>query len=121
LEIVALDHVQLAAPKGCEPAAREFFGQLLGLTELPKPESLERRGGVWFKIGDQQLHIGVQEPFAPAQKAHPALCVLGEDLDALAARLSAAGAKVAWDEALGNRRRFYTEDPWGNRIELIAT
>ena len=119
-DIVGLDHVQLAAPSGCEPSARRFFGELLGLSELPKPETLRGRGGVWFKVGAHELHIGVQEPFAPASKAHPALRVAPSRLDALAERLSAAGEKVAWDESIAGSRRFFTEDPWGNRIELVA-
>jgi catechol 2,3-dioxygenase-like lactoylglutathione lyase family enzyme len=120
LDIVGLDHVQLAAPEGCEARAREFFGRLLGLPEVTKPEELQGRGGVWFAVGSQQLHIGVQRPFAPALKAHPALRVASDRLDALAERLSARGAKVAWDESLAGIRRFFTEDPWGNRIELLA-
>lgn len=119
-DIVGLDHVQLAAPSGCEEQAREFFGRVLGLHELAKPDALQGRGGVWFRIGAQELHIGVQEPFSPALKAHPALGVASEQLDALAARLSAAGANVVWDQSLDGKRRFYTQDPWGNRIELLS-
>jgi catechol 2,3-dioxygenase-like lactoylglutathione lyase family enzyme len=118
--IVGLDHVQLAAPPGCEPAARRFYGELLGLEEIEKPEPLRARGGVWFALGGQQLHIGVQDPFAPARKAHPALRATPEGLDALAARLASGGATVTWDEDLPGERRFYTEDPWGNRLELLA-
>ena len=110
-----LDHVQVAGPPGCEADARAFYGRLLGLTEVEKPEPLRARGGVWF----EQLHVGVEEHFVPARKAHPALAV--EDLDAVAARLAAAGAPVQWDESLPGVRRFYTADPWGNRIELLAT
>jgi catechol 2,3-dioxygenase-like lactoylglutathione lyase family enzyme len=113
---VELDHVQLAAPSGCEPEARRFYGDLLGLTEVPKPAALAGRGGVWF----EQLHIGVAEPFTPARKAHPALRVTHEELDTLAERLALAGVEVAWDDALADVRRFYTEDPWGNRVELLA-
>ncbi len=118
--IEGLDHVQLAAPRGCEKEARWFFGELLELAEVEKPESLRARGGVWFQAGKQQLHVGVEEPFAPARKAHPALRVRPDALDALAARLEAAGARVLWDDALNDARRFYSEDPWGNRIELLA-
>jgi catechol 2,3-dioxygenase-like lactoylglutathione lyase family enzyme len=110
---VRLDHVQVAAPPGCEAEARRFYGELLGLTEVEKPESLRARGGVWF----EQLHVGVEDDFAPARKAHPALQV--DDLDALAGRLAAAGAPVRWDDSLPAVRRFYTADPWGNRIELL--
>ena len=118
--IDGLDHVQLAAPRGCEEQARRFFGELLGLIELEKPSSLRARGGVWFQAGSQQLHIGVEDPFAPARKAHPAFRVRPDALDSLAARLQEAGASVQWDEELQGLRRFYTEDPWGNRIELLA-
>jgi catechol 2,3-dioxygenase-like lactoylglutathione lyase family enzyme len=109
-----LDHVQVAAPPGCEGEARRFYGQLLGLAEVAKPEPLRARGGVWF----EQLHIGVEAEFRPARKAHPAL--RADDLDALAERLAAAGAPVEWDESLPGVRRFYTADPWGNRVELMA-
>ena len=117
----ALDHVQLAAPPGCEPEARHFYGEVLGLSEVAKPEPLRARGGVWFALDPGQLHIGVQEPFAAARKAHPALRLTdAAALEALAARLAAAGAPVRWDAELPAVRRFYTEDPWGNRLELLA-
>lgn len=117
--IVGLDHVQLAAPAGCEAEARRFFGDVLGLSELEKPEALQARGGVWFAIGSQQLHVGVSEAFAAARKAHPALLVTPGGLDALAVRLREAGAPVSWDITIPDLRRFFTEDPWGNRIELV--
>ena len=117
----ALDHVQLAAPPGCEGEARRFYGELLGLSELAKPEPLRARGGAWFALRTGQLHIGVQESFTAARKAHPALRVTDAAmLEALAARLAAAGAPVRWDAELPAVRRFYTEDPWGNRLELLA-
>jgi len=113
--------VQLAAPPGCEPEARRFFGDLLGLEELEKPESLRSRGGAWFAVGDGgQLHIGIEDPFAPAQKAHPAFRLSAEGLEDLAKRLEAAGERVEWDDSLPGVRRFYTADPWGNRLELVA-
>jgi catechol 2,3-dioxygenase-like lactoylglutathione lyase family enzyme len=115
-----LDHVQIAAPPGCESAARNFFGDLLGLRELEKPPSLSGRGGVWFALDGQQLHVGVEGSFSPALKAHPALRVSSEELDALALRLEAADAKVLWDDSLPGERRFYSEDPWGSRIEFLA-
>lgn len=118
---VGVDHVQIAAPPGCEAEARWFFCELLGLAEVIKPESLRGRGGVWFDVGAQQLHVGVEERFSPARKAHPALRVDARTLDALAERLTAAGVRVEWDEALADARRFYTEDPWGNRLELLAS
>ena len=115
-----LDHVQLAAPLGCEEQARAFYGGLLGLPEVEKPEPMRASGGAWFALGDRQLHVGVEDPFAPATKAHPGLSVDEAELDALAARLEAAGAPVTWDDRLPGVRRFYTADPFGNRIELLA-
>jgi catechol 2,3-dioxygenase-like lactoylglutathione lyase family enzyme len=119
--VTGLDHVQLAAPPGCEAQARRFFGELLGLAEIEKPGSLRARGGAWFACGAQQLHVGVQDDFRPAIKAHPALAVASEaDLERLAAALEAAGAPVRWDAELPGARRFYTADPFGNRLELLA-
>lgn len=112
--------MQIAAPPGCEAEARHFYGDLLGLEELAKPPVLAARGGAWFRAGPHQLHVGVEEGFSPARKAHPALRVASADLDDLAARLTEAGAPVRWDELLPGERRFYTEDPWGNRLELLA-
>lgn len=120
MTVLGIDHVQVAAPPGCEAEARHFYGELLGLEELPKPPALRGRGGVWFAVGRQQLHVGVEESFAPARKAHPALLVDAADLDALAARLVSGDAAVTWDDAVRGVRRFFTHDPWGNRIELLA-
>jgi catechol 2,3-dioxygenase-like lactoylglutathione lyase family enzyme len=117
---VELDHVQLAAPEGCEAAARRFFSELIGLAEIEKPEPLRARGGVWFALGRGQLHIGVDADFVPARKAHVALRVEAAELDRLAERLAGAGAPVIWDDALPGERRFYSADPWGNRIEFLA-
>ncbi len=118
----ALDHVQLAAPPGCETAARRYYGELLGLPELDKPEPLRSRGGAWFALGaGQQLHVGVEAEFVPARKAHPALRVSDAGaLRALAERLRDGGAPVRWDDELPDVGRFYTEDPWGNRLELLS-
>ncbi|MGA9858664.1 MAG: hypothetical protein WBQ18_12430 [Solirubrobacteraceae bacterium] len=118
----ALDHVQIAAPPGCETQARRFYGELLGLTELAKPPALRARGGVWFALGaGAQLHIGVDQDFSPARKAHPGLRVERHQLRELADTLGRAGAPVTWDEELPGYERFYTADPWGNRLELLAT
>jgi catechol 2,3-dioxygenase-like lactoylglutathione lyase family enzyme len=116
--ITGLDHVQVAAPAGCEAAARRFYGDVLGLPEVEKPASLRAAGGVWFRLGAQQLHVGVAGDFTPASKAHPGIAA--DDLEALAERLAAAGAPVHWDDRLPGVRRFYTDDPWGNRLELLA-
>jgi catechol 2,3-dioxygenase-like lactoylglutathione lyase family enzyme len=119
--IAGIDHVQLAAPPGCEEDARRFFGGLLGLEEVPKPDALAARGGVWFRCGPQELHVGVEPAFAPARKAHPGFAVDGgERLHAVASRLSAAGTAVAWDESLAGIARVHAEDPWGNRLEFRA-
>jgi catechol 2,3-dioxygenase-like lactoylglutathione lyase family enzyme len=114
----AIDHVQIAAPAGCEAEARRFFGELLGLEELEKPEPLRSRGGLWFRVGTQQLHVGVDQDFAPARKAHPAFAV--SRYDELVARLRSAGAQVADDASIPGVRRCYVTDPWENRIELVA-
>jgi catechol 2,3-dioxygenase-like lactoylglutathione lyase family enzyme len=114
----ALDHVQVAAPPGREDDARRFYGALLGPEEIEKPPALRLRGGVWFSVGHQELHVGVEEPFTPATKAHPALRVA--DLDALRARLQGAGATIVEDDGtIPGVRRFSTTDPFGNRIELL--
>jgi catechol 2,3-dioxygenase-like lactoylglutathione lyase family enzyme len=110
-----LDHVQVAMPPGGEEAARRFYAGLLGLAEIRKPEALEANGGVWFEPG---VHLGVEASFWPARKAHPGLRMA--DLDGVAARLEAAGADVEWDERLPGVRRFYTHDPFGNRLELLG-
>jgi catechol 2,3-dioxygenase-like lactoylglutathione lyase family enzyme len=117
---IRLDHVQIAAPPGCEAEARRFFGDLIGLPEVRKPEPLRGRGGVWFAAGDRQLHVGVDEEFTAARKAHPAFSLPSADLELVAGRLIRAGVDVAWDSALADQRRFYCHDPWGNRIEFLA-
>jgi catechol 2,3-dioxygenase-like lactoylglutathione lyase family enzyme len=114
--VTGIDHVQVAAPAGCEAEARAFYGTLLELEELPKPGALSGRGGCWFRAGAQELHVGVEEPFVPARKAHPGLVV--DDLHALASRLEAAGVPVAWDDSLAGVRRCHVADPFGNRLEL---
>lgn len=116
---LTIDHIQLAAPPGCEPAARKFFGEILGLEEIPKPEPLRSRGGCWFHLGHIQLQIGVEIDFRPAAKAHPAFAVA--DVAAMFETLQKAGVLCAWDEALDGIRRFYASDPWGNRLEFTET
>jgi len=115
--VYSLDHVQLAMPAGQEDRAREFYRGILGLTEIAKPPRLAKRGGVWFAGADLQLHLGVEQDFRPAKKAHPALVV--EQLDALIERCREAGIEVLPDEPLEGRRRVFIQDPFGNRIELI--
>jgi len=117
--VIGVDHVQLAAPAGSERQARAFYGELMGLEEIEKPEPLRSRGGAWFRCGEQQLHIGIAGEFRPARKAHPGLLVGAGRLEELAGRLEKGGAEVDWDASLHPLKRFYTHDPWGNRIELI--
>jgi catechol 2,3-dioxygenase-like lactoylglutathione lyase family enzyme len=116
--LVGLHHVQLAMPEGEEDRARAFYRDVLGLAEIPKPEPLAGRGGCWFRSEQGlELHLGVEEGFRPARKAHPALLV--EGLDALEELLLEGGLEVARDTELQGHRRFYASDPFGNRLELI--
>jgi catechol 2,3-dioxygenase-like lactoylglutathione lyase family enzyme len=116
--ILGLHHVQLAVAAGSEPALREFYGGVLGMTEVAKPPALAARGGAWFRSGSVELHLGVEADFRPARKAHPALLV--DDLAALTTRLAGAGQDVLWDDLLPGYRRCYVEDPCGNRLELLT-
>jgi catechol 2,3-dioxygenase-like lactoylglutathione lyase family enzyme len=115
----AIDHVQIAIPPGGEPAARAFFVGLLGMSEEEKPEALAARGGCWFRMGRVHLHCGVESPFQPQRKAHAAFLI--SDLDALVEKLAKAGSPIRWDETVAGRRRFYTDDPFGNRLEFISS
>jgi len=117
MSIVALDHVQLAMPPGREAEARAFYHGLLGLLEVPKPPNLAKRGGCWFERGEVKVHLGVEQEFRPARKAHPALRV--RDLASVRAALEAGGVAVRHDEPLDGYERFYVDDPFGNRIELL--
>ncbi|MEV4877627.1 VOC family protein [Streptomyces cyaneofuscatus] len=115
--LAAVDHVQLAAPPGSEDALRAFYAGALGMTEIPKPPVLAARGGCWFAAGPVQLHLGIEEDFHPAKKAHPGLRVTG--IVAYAARLEAHGVRTEWDDNLPGHRRFYAHDPAGNRLEFL--
>jgi len=115
---LAIDHVQLAMPAGEEDTARRFFVDLCGMTEVPKPTELAKRGGCWFRSGAVELHLGVEQDFRPALKAHPALVC--ENYVALIARLQAAKVSVKEDFEIPGIRRSHILDPFGNRIELIA-
>ena len=120
MSIVGIEHVQLAMPPGCEVDAQAFYEGLLGLPRVPKPAHLEVRGGCWFESDSGtsavKIHLGVEDPFRPARKAHPALLV--HDLAALVERLRAAGVTVR-DEPLEGYDRVYVDDPFGNRLELL--
>jgi hypothetical protein len=115
--IIALDHVQLAAPAGTEKQLRGYYADILGMTEIPKPPLLAARGGCWFQIGPVQIHLGIEDPFVPAKKAHPALRISG--IHGYAEHIAALGAAVTWDYDLPGYMRFYSHDPVGNRIEFL--
>lgn len=115
--LTAVDHVQLAAPPGREDLLRAFYADVLGMTEIPKPPALAARGGCWFRAGAVHLHLGIEDGFRPARKAHPGLRVT--DIEAYAERLTAGGATVTWDDGLPGHRRFYSQDPVGNRLEFL--
>jgi catechol 2,3-dioxygenase-like lactoylglutathione lyase family enzyme len=116
-QVHGLDHVQLAMPAGEEARAREFYCGILGLTEIPKPANLAKRGGAWFEGGTLRVHLGVEADFRSAKKAHPAFLV--RNLDALTQHLQRAGIVVVTDEPLAGYQRIYVSDPFGNRIELL--
>ncbi len=113
-----IHHVQLAMPEGHESEARRFWIDGLGFSEVDKPAPLAVRGGAWFRSGTAEIHVGVEPDFRPARKAHPALAV--DDLDATADRLRSAGFPVEHDELFPGRARFYTFDPFGNRVEILG-
>ncbi|CAG7647071.1 VOC family protein [Actinacidiphila bryophytorum] len=115
--LTAVDHVQLAAPPGSEDRLRGYYTGVLGMAEIPKPPVPAARGGCWFQAGQVQLHLGIEADFRPAKKAHPGLRVTG--IEAYAARLAERGAQVVWDDSLPGHRRFYSEDPVGNRLEFL--
>jgi catechol 2,3-dioxygenase-like lactoylglutathione lyase family enzyme len=115
--LVGLHHVQLAMPAGQENAARRFYAGVLGMTEIAKPAALAGRGGAWFRAGAVELHLGVEDGFRPARKAHPGILV--DDLTALSAVLAADGQQVIWDGDFPGHRRCYATDPFGNRLEFL--
>jgi catechol 2,3-dioxygenase-like lactoylglutathione lyase family enzyme len=115
--LLPLHHVQLAIPPGGERQCRAFWAGVLGMRELDKPATLAPRGGCWFRGGGVEIHLGVEEPFAPARKAHPGLLVDG--LRQLAQRLDLAGHPVIWDADFPGHDRFYSADPFGNRLEFL--
>ncbi|GAB2707799.1 glyoxalase [Kitasatospora kifunensis] len=115
--LVGLHHVQLSIPPGAEPLCREFWGEVLGMTEVVKPPVLAARGGCWFRGGGLEVHLGVEQDFAPARRAHPGILVNG--LRALGERLAAHGHPVQWDGELPGYDRFHAFDKLGNRLEFL--
>jgi len=112
-----LHHMQLAMPRAEERAARDFFVGVLGMTEVDKPPALAARGGAWFRAGDVELHLGVEDNFRPARKGHPGIVVT--DLDDVVHRLTESGQDVNWDADFPGFRRVYAHDPFGNRLEFL--
>ncbi|MFC4411758.1 VOC family protein [Chungangia koreensis] len=112
-----IDHIQVAAPKGSENEARRFYSEVLGMEELEKPDLLKGRGGCWFICGQQEVHVGIEEPFNPSKKAHPGF--IADNLEELRNKLHSAGYLVKEDAPIAGRNRFFTEDPFGNRIEFL--
>jgi catechol 2,3-dioxygenase-like lactoylglutathione lyase family enzyme len=115
--ITGIHHVQLAMPVGKEAEARLFYADLLGIPEVPKPAELAKRGGVWFETGNLRIHLGVEQDFRPARKAHPGLLV--HDLKTLSQRLASAGYELKPAEPLDGYDHLYLDDPFGNRLELL--
>jgi catechol 2,3-dioxygenase-like lactoylglutathione lyase family enzyme len=112
--LVRIDHVQLAMPPGGEAAAEAFYDGVLGLPRVPKPPRLAARGGCWFESPGVHVHLGVEEPFVAARKAHPAFVVSG-----LRAFVAARGLDVRWSDEVPGTVRCHLHDPFGNRLELI--
>lgn len=114
---LGLHHTQIPLPEGGEDEARDFYVGILGMVEIQKPEELAKRGGMWIRAERMEIHLGVEQPFRPAQKAHPGILVDG--LDELASHLGASGCEVRWDDNFPEFRRFYSDDPFGNRLEFL--
>jgi catechol 2,3-dioxygenase-like lactoylglutathione lyase family enzyme len=117
--IIGIHHVQLAMPVGGEELARRFYSGLLGIPEVPKPSELAKRGGVWFETDHIKIHLGIEQNFRPARKAHPGLLV--RDLRLLSERLVDAGCEVTKGEPLDGYEHLYVNDPYGNRLELLQS
>ncbi len=124
-----IHHVQVACPPGGEDAARRFYAEGLGMTEVEKPAELAKRGGAWFRTHaadgavTAEIHVGVEEPFAAARKAHPAFVLDSvADLEAAGARLAGLGFEIDWSqrETFPGHQRFHTFDGHGNRVEVLA-
>jgi catechol 2,3-dioxygenase-like lactoylglutathione lyase family enzyme len=116
-ELIGIHHVQLAMPEGEDADAVAFYADTLGLTQVPRPEALSPRGGVWFTSCDLEIHLGVEDQFRPAVKAHPAILVKG--LGTIRTRIEDAGYKISDTVQIEGFDRVYVRDPFGNRLELI--
>ncbi|TWT27517.1 VOC family protein [Planomicrobium sp. CPCC 101110] len=114
-----IDHIQVAAPSNSEQAAISFYNGILGMNQVEKPDALKGRGGVWFEFASYQLHVGVEEPFSAAKKAHPAFQVTG--FEQLQKHLSASGIEVKNDDSIPGVLRFFIADPFGNRLEFLKS
>ena len=118
MKILSIDHIQIAMPSGEEAKARAFYINILGFTEIPKPAELAKRGGAWFQSENAQLHLGVEQDFHAARKAHPAFIV--DELDTLLAKALDAGYETDTSQPpLDGYKRAHVFDPFGNRIELM--
>ena len=117
MKVTGIDHVQVAIPEGSEDRARAFYKNVLGLKEVEKPEKLKGRGGLWFEDGSLKLHLGIDKDFIPAKKAHPGIAVVG--LEDYKSKLIETGHPMVEGEKLPGQDRIFTEDPFGNRIELV--
>ena len=117
MTLLRINHVQLAIPRGQDEQARRFYRDVLGLQEIPKPPELAAGGGAWFELGGAELHLGVDPEFRPAKKAHVAF--EAEDLDRVASRCESAGHPPRFDERIRAQRRFFVDDPFGNRLEVL--
>lgn len=112
-----IDHIQVAAPKGGEAEARQFYSEVLGMKEIEKPGPLKGRGGVWFEFDSYQLHVGIDEPFVAAKKAHPAFKVAG--YEALQKHFAESEVAITVDNSIPGVERFFAFDPFGNRLEFL--
>jgi catechol 2,3-dioxygenase-like lactoylglutathione lyase family enzyme len=119
--IVGLDHAFITIPEGAEDKARDFYHDSLDLEEVERPDGLQESGGVWFRVGEQELHLGSDDAYAATKRPHPGFRVESiTALEKLARRLEEAGYEVDWDARIEGRRRFYVRDPFGNRLELLT-
>jgi catechol 2,3-dioxygenase-like lactoylglutathione lyase family enzyme len=116
--ILSIHHVQITIPLGCESEARKFYCGILGLAEIPKPDSLGKRGGFWLEVGDRQVHVGVEPGFDRMQtKAHIAYEV--SDLEHWRSTLQSIGVACEDGIPIPGLIRFEFRDPFGNRVEML--